>query len=210
MENSLDLVIVWAMYGTYMCKTFWPMPSTPHHPNTTTSEPHSIKWPKKAHPGALSETGPERTPWLTRWARATFEQGCLSVLPHLEGPCKALSLPGEQLFQASRMSPDRMRPVIFHAFGRAKHDAPKALDQLAQLGWKTLPIALLGMPHYPASWVDPKVPPPRPLQCICTQSGGGALEAGPNAKHGCPQTSSATTIANSLKDKGREGFNLCG
>ena len=75
------------------------------------------------------------------------------MLPHLEGPCKALSLPGEHLFQASRILPDRMRPVIFHAFGKAKHDAPKVLDQLAQLGWETLPIALLGMPHYPASWV---------------------------------------------------------
>ena len=38
-------------------------------------------------------------------------------------------------------------------FGKAKHDAPKVLNGLAQLGWETLPIALLGMPHYPASWV---------------------------------------------------------
>ena len=112
-----------------------------------------IRWPKRAHPGALSEAGQARTPWLTRWARATFEQGCLSVLPHLEGTCKALSLPGEHLFQASRILPNRMRPVIFHAFGKAKHDAPKVLNDLAQLGWETLPIALSGMPHYPASWV---------------------------------------------------------
>ena len=27
MENSLDLAIVWALYGTYMCKTFWPRPT---------------------------------------------------------------------------------------------------------------------------------------------------------------------------------------
>ena len=112
-----------------------------------------FSWPKKAHPGALSEAGQERTPWLTRWARATFEQGCLSVLPHLEETCKALSLPGEHLFQAGRI-PNRMRPVIFHAsFGKAKKDAPKVLEELAQLGWETLPIALLGMPHYPAAWV---------------------------------------------------------
>ena len=77
----------------------------------------------------------------------------LSILPHLEGSCKALSLPGEHLFQASRILPNRMRPVIFHAFGKAKKDAPKALEELAQLGWETLPIALLGMPHYPAAWV---------------------------------------------------------
>ena len=86
------------------------------------------------------------------WARPTFEQGCLSALPHLEGSCKALSLPGERLFQASRILPNRMRPAIFHAFGRAKADAQTLLDQLAHQGWETLPIAILGMPHYPAGW----------------------------------------------------------
>ena len=111
------------------------------------AELHPLRWPKKAHPGALSQAGRERAPWLTRWARATFEQGCLSVLPHLEGPCKALSLPGEHLFQASRILPDRMRPVIFHAFGKANLDAPLQLDRLARQGWETLPIALLGMRH---------------------------------------------------------------
>ena len=45
-----------------------------------------------------------------------------------------------------------MRPVIFHAFGKAKLDAPDQLGRLARLGWETLPIALLGMPHYPAAW----------------------------------------------------------
>ena len=99
----------------------------------------AITWPKRAHPGALTKAGQERTPWLTSWARATFEQGCLSVLPHLEGPCKAYSLPGEHLFQASRIAPDRMRPVIFHAFGKAKLDAPDQLGRLARLGWETLP-----------------------------------------------------------------------
>ena len=84
--------------------------------------------------------------------RATFEQGCLSVLPHLQGPCKALSLPGEHLL-ASRIAPDRMRPIIFHAFGKAKLDAPLQLDRLADQGWETLPIALLGMPHCPAVWI---------------------------------------------------------
>ena len=150
---TLDLVMVWALYGIYMCKTFWPRPVMPTNSTAMTDELHPIRWPKKAHPDALSEAGRERTPWLTRWARARFEQGCLLVPPHLEGPCKALSLAGEHLFQASRILPNRMRPVIFHAFGKAKHYAPKVLNQLAQLGWETLPIALLGMPHYPASWV---------------------------------------------------------
>ena len=125
MEHSLDLAVVWALYGTYMCYQFWPMPE-----GACSDQQHltSIKWPKRAHPGALTDAGRERTPWLTCWARASFEQGCLSVLPHLEGPCKAISLPGEHLFQASRIAPGRMRPVIFHAFGKAKLDAH---DQLA-------------------------------------------------------------------------------
>ena len=45
-----------------------------------------------------------------------------------------------------------MRPIIFHAFGKAKLDAPAQLARLARQGWETLPIALLGMPHYPAAW----------------------------------------------------------
>ena len=151
MENSLDLVTTWAMYGSFTCRTFWPMPMT-HPPQVSDpGEGLPIRWPKWAHPGALAEAGQERTPWLTRWARATFEQGCLSVLPHLEGTCKALSLPGEHLFQASRISPNRTRPVIFHAFGKAKNDAPQVLHDLAQLGWETLPIAILGMPHVPTA-----------------------------------------------------------
>ena len=69
MENSRHAV------GTYMCKTFWPRPVMPPHSTDMTDEPQPIRWPKKAHPAALSEAGRERTPWLTRWARATFEQG---------------------------------------------------------------------------------------------------------------------------------------
>ena len=140
MENSLDLAVVWALYGTYMCFQFWPMPGSGQVASGDQPAPAPVKWPKRAHPGALTQAGQERTPWLTSWARATFEQGCLSVLPHLEGPCKAVSLPGEHLFQASRIAPDRMRPIIFHAFGKAKLDAPAQLARLALQGWETLPI----------------------------------------------------------------------
>lgn len=152
MEHSLDLAVVWALYGTYMCHQFWPIPGSATSANSDPQNLSAINWPKRAHPGALTEAGRERTPWLTSWARATFEQGCLSVLPQLEGPCKAISLPGEHLFQASHIAPDFMRPVIFHAFGKAKLDARDQLARLARLGWETLPIALLGMPHYPAAW----------------------------------------------------------
>ena len=67
MENSLDLVIVWATCGSCMCRTFWPMPIIHPPQDTDTVEGLPIRWPKRAHPGALSEAGQERTPWLTRW-----------------------------------------------------------------------------------------------------------------------------------------------
>ena len=152
MEHSLDLAVAWALFGRYMCRQFWPMPEGASSTSDTQQNSTAVQWPKRSHPGALTEAGRQRTPWLTSWARATFEQGCLSALPHLEGPCKAISLPGEHLFQASRIAPDSMRPAIFHAFGKAKADAHDQLARLARFGWETLPIALLGMPHYPAAW----------------------------------------------------------
>ena len=106
-------------------------------------QPARIAWPRKAHPQALTEAGRSRTPWLTSWARATFEQGVLSLLPLLEGPCCATPLPGEHLFQASAMPTNRMRPANFHAFGKAKASAQDALRCLEKQGWETLPISPL-------------------------------------------------------------------
>ena len=70
----------------------------------------------------------------------------------LEGPCTATSLPGEHLFQASALPRNRMRPAIFHAFGKAKVGAQDALRDLERQGWETLPIAILGMPNLPPPW----------------------------------------------------------
>ena len=70
----------------------------------------------------------------------------------LEGPCTATSLPGERLFQASALPRNRMRPTIFHAFGKAKVGAQAALRDLEKQGWETLPIAILGMPNLPPAW----------------------------------------------------------
>ena len=161
MENSLDLAVVWALYGTYMRYQFWPMPCSGQGGSSDHQEPAAVKWPKRAHPGALTKAGQERAPWLTSWARASW-----SVLPQLEGPCKAVSFPGEHLFQASRIAPNRMRPVIFHAFGKAKLDAPAQLARLARQGWETLPIALLGMPHHPAAW---SLEAWRPIGFLCRE-----------------------------------------
>ena len=149
MQSALDLCMVWSLYGLYMCKHFWPMPI----PSPEESSPGSpIKWPRQSHPRALTPEGRERTPWVTSWARATFEQGMLSVLPMLTGPCAVASLPGEHLFQASALPRNRMRPAIFHAFGKAKIGAQTALRELEQQGWETLPMAILGMPNLPPAW----------------------------------------------------------
>ena len=149
MQSALDLCMVWSLYGLYMCKHFWPMPI----PSPEESSPGSpIKWPRQSHPRALTPEGRERTPWVTSWARATFEQGMLSVLPMLTGPCTVASLPGEHLFQASALPRNRMRPAIFHAFGKAKIGAQTALRELEQQGWETLPMAILGMPNLPPAW----------------------------------------------------------
>ena len=118
----------------------------------------SLKQDKNAHLGSL--VGPE--PLLNK----AVCQRCL------EGPCKAISLPGEHLFQASRIAPNRMRPIIFHAFGKAKLDAPAQLARLARQGWETLPIALLGTPHYPAAW---SLETWRPIGGCCFTGGASAL-----------------------------------
>ena len=145
MQTALDLCMVWSLYGLYMCKHFWPSPVTA--PNEL-GPGSTIKWPRQSHPRALTPAGRERTPWVTSWARATFEQGILSVLPMLTGPCTVASLPGEHLFQASAL-PRNRSPAIFHAFGKAKVGAQAALRELEQQGWETLPIAILGMPNLP-------------------------------------------------------------
>ena len=149
MQTALDLCMVWSLYGLYTCKHFWPMPVPgPDEPGSGSPS----KWPRQSHPRALTLEGRERTPWVTSWARATFEQGILSVLPMLTGPCTVASLPGEHLFQASALPRNRMRPAIFHAFGKAKVGAQDALRELEQQGWETLPMAILGMPNLPPAW----------------------------------------------------------
>ena len=56
------------------------------------------------------------------------------------------------LFQASALPRNRMRPAIFHAFGKAKVEAQDALRDLERQSWETLPIAILGMPNLPPAW----------------------------------------------------------
>ena len=215
MENSLDLAVVWSLYGACMCHAFWPEPSSGNASNAIAPEQVRILWSKRAHPGALAKNarrglpaGPEprlnkvacrscRT--LQAPARQCLFQVSTSFKPvgsflvpniHLSDDdaaaqlrartrhyvmkrsasasiaqfssgrwsarrmrCTVTSLPGEHLFQASALPRNRMRPAIFHAFGKAKVGAQAALRELELQGWETLPIAILGMPNLPPAWV---------------------------------------------------------
>ena len=43
-----------------------PLPKGEQGVNSVQQSLAAIKWPKRAHPGALTKAGQERTPWLTR------------------------------------------------------------------------------------------------------------------------------------------------
>ena len=77
-------------------------------------------------------------PRHTDWARCTFEQGALSLLPELSAVMPAVVLPGPRLFQANRVDPQCMRPAVFHCFGRDKSGAKTTLRAMALEGWETL------------------------------------------------------------------------
>ena len=104
-----------------------------------------------AIPSKGTPEGRERTPWVTSWARATFEGNTVSA-PDAHRAMHSRVV-GEHLFQASALPRNRMRPAMFHAFGKAKVGAQDALQELEQQGWETLPIAILGMPNLPPAWV---------------------------------------------------------
>ena len=184
MQTALDLCMVWSLYGLYMRKHFWPSPVT--SPDEL-GPGGTIKWPRQSHPKALTPEGRERTPWITSWARATFEQGILSVLPMLTGPCTVTSLPGEHLFQASALPRNRMRPAIFHAFGKAKVGAQAALRELELQGYEY--------------WIGYDIPPlPSVFQINCGGLGGGALEGDvpPHFHCTCPPVGESQVYGPSL------------
>ena len=61
-----------------------------------------------------------RSPCLTAWTRACFEQGALSSILYLLGLVPIFFLPGDKMFQSTNIKADVQRPVIFHAYGGAK------------------------------------------------------------------------------------------
>ena len=127
-----------------MIHTMWPPPK--RHPGQ--------KWPARSCSLSLIPTARERNPPITMWARASFEQGCLAILPSMEGCSKVVTLPGDQLFQAAHLpNPIQdMRAPILHAYGPNKETAPTTLALLAQEGWETLFPTLFGAQNKPAPW----------------------------------------------------------
>ena len=75
-------------------------------------------WPRRTHDSLLHPKARSRIPSHTDWARGTFEQGAL--LPELPAVMPAVVLPGPKLFQANRVDPERMRPAVFHCFGKSE------------------------------------------------------------------------------------------
>ena len=61
------------------------------------------------------------------------------------------SLPGKHLFQASRILPNRMRPVIFHAFWESQRMLPRFLMSW-QLGWGSFADCAVGALLHVDTW----------------------------------------------------------
>ena len=142
--DTLHHCLAWATLGIYMIHTMWPPPR--RHPGQ--------KWPARSCSLSLTPKAQERNPPITMWARATFEQGCLAVLPSMEGPSRVVTLPGDQLFQASHLSDptQNMRAPILHAYGPNKETAPATLESLAGEGWETLLPTLYGTQDKKPQW----------------------------------------------------------
>eukprot|EP00435_Cladocopium_sp_Y103_P076278 s154_g86.t1 len=142
-DANLDLLSIWAIYGEFAIKAYWPIPDhwEPGQP-----------WPRTASIDNLDAQGRARQPPFNRWARGTFEQAALALLTSVEGTSIAKSLPGAQLFQAHKFCQSHLRPAIYHSFGGTKLEAPEVLAKLATEGWQALLACILGIEDRPAAW----------------------------------------------------------
>ena len=58
MENSLDIAVVWALYGAFMCHNFWPMPRSGN----------TVRWCGTCA-SQVAQTSPSRSSYSS-WTRA--------------------------------------------------------------------------------------------------------------------------------------------
>ena len=70
-QHSIGVIIAWALIGEWSSRVLFPPP-----------EGH---WPRHGHSQCIGEQYLQRSPSLTSWARACFEQGALASIVYLPG-----------------------------------------------------------------------------------------------------------------------------
>ena len=63
------------------------------------------------------------------------------------------------MYQAQRLLPNKVRPVILHGYGGAKRDIPRDLPTIAHEGWLPLASAMVGRVTHTAQWVGSDLRP---------------------------------------------------
>ena len=139
-QHSVDFCLAWAVIGEWTSRILFPVPKGP--------------WPRHGHSGALLARYQARSPRIVAWARASFEQGALPSLIFLQGIVPIFTLPGDKMFQATGLSPNKQRPPIMHAYGGAKIGMSQALQSIASEGWIPLAAAMAGIEGKKPMWAD--------------------------------------------------------
>ena len=85
-QHSIDVIIEWALIGEWSSRVLFPPEG---------------QWPRHGHPQCIGELYMQRSPSLTAWARACFEQGALASLLYLPGIVPVFTLPGDRMFQST-------------------------------------------------------------------------------------------------------------
>ena len=88
------------------------------------------------------------TPWLTSWARPTFEQGCLSVCSTLR-PLSGRLASGRAAFPSQHDSRRQNEAQFFTPSAKPKQVRKTPLDVSSSKGWEALPIANVSQSLYP-------------------------------------------------------------
>lgn len=66
-QHCVDVIVAWALIGEWSSRVLFPPPKGP--------------WPRHGHTQYILERYLQRSPSLTAWARACFEQGALTPIP---------------------------------------------------------------------------------------------------------------------------------
>ena len=135
LHTSCDWTLAWSLIREWTSRELFPPPSG--------------AWPRNGHPRNLLNDYARRLPPILTWAHACFEQGSLPSMLHLPGEALLFVLPGDRMYQAQRLLPNKARPVILHGYGGAKREIPSTLPLIAREGWVPLAEAMLGCEDRP-------------------------------------------------------------